>query len=81
MMATAPESREPEFMSRAAPYRQRRLLGHDRMGRLVSLAAVKLAMSFENNAPTAGEVNNNLSISRVLIPSKCGGLVAWECHL
>jgi hypothetical protein len=51
MMATAPESVELELPSRAAPYHQRRLSGHDQMARLVSLAAVKLAMSFENIDP------------------------------
>ncbi len=80
MMANAAEPGELELW-RTAPYRQRRLSGRNGMARLVSLDAVKLAMSFENIAPTAGEENNSLSISRIPIPSNSGELAAWECHL
>lgn len=48
MMATTPEPGEPEFMSRAAPYSQRRLSEDDGLARLVSLAASTLAMPYGN---------------------------------
>jgi hypothetical protein len=52
MMATAPESGELELLSRAAPYRQRRLLAGDGLARLVSLAASTLAMPYGNRTAT-----------------------------